>query len=52
MHASSNSERKIPYTEVLKGNVLIMVVAGVIRQLSLFTTFPYFSLYVKALGGS
>ena len=38
--------------EVLKGNVLILTLGTVIRQLSLFITFPYFSLYVRALGGS
>ncbi|MGD2201548.1 MAG: MFS transporter, partial [Candidatus Bathyarchaeota archaeon] len=38
--------------EVIKGNVLVLTVGMVIRQLSLFITFPYFSLYVLALGGS
>ena len=38
--------------EVLKGNVLVLTGGTVIRQLSLFVTFPYFSLYVLALGGS
>ena len=38
--------------EVLRGNVLILMLGTVIRQLSLFVTFPYFSLYVRALGGS
>jgi len=38
--------------EVLRGNVLILTVGTIIRQLSLFITFPYFSLYVRALGGS
>ena len=38
--------------EVLKGNVLILTLGTVIRQLSLFVTFPFFSLYVRALGGS
>ena len=38
--------------EVLRGNVLVLTLGTVIRQLSLFITFPYFSLYVRALGGS
>ncbi|UCH56660.1 MAG: MFS transporter [Candidatus Bathyarchaeota archaeon] len=38
--------------EVLRGNVLVLTAGTVIRQLSLFITFPYFSLYVLALGGS
>lgn len=38
--------------EVLKGNVLILTMGTVIRQLSLFVTFPFFSLYVRTLGGS
>ncbi|MFQ6076189.1 MAG: MFS transporter [Candidatus Bathyarchaeia archaeon] len=38
--------------EVLRGNVLILTLGTVIRQLSLFITFPYFSLYIRALGGS
>jgi MFS family permease len=38
--------------EVLKGNMLILTLGTVIRQLSLFVTFPFFSLYVRTLGGS
>ena len=38
--------------EVLKGNLLILTLGTVIRQLSLFVTFPFFSLYVRTLGGS
>ena len=38
--------------EVLKGNVLTLTLGTVLRQLSLFMTFPFFSLYVIALGGS
>ena len=38
--------------EVLRGNVLVLTLGTVIRQLSLFITFPFFSLYVQALGGS
>jgi len=38
--------------KVLKGNVLILTLGTVIRQLSLFVTFPFFSLYVRTLGGS
>jgi len=38
--------------EVLRGNVLFLTLGTVIRQLSLFITFPFFSLYVMALGGS
>ncbi len=37
---------------VLRGNVLILTLGTIIRQLSLFITFPFFSLYVRALGGS
>jgi MFS family permease len=37
---------------VLKGNVLILTLGTTLRALSLFITFPYFSLYVRALGGS
>ena len=38
--------------DVLKGNVLILTIGTSLRALSLFITFPYFSLYVRALGGS
>jgi MFS family permease len=38
--------------DVLRGNVLVLTMGTVIRALSLFVTFPYFSLYVIALGGS
>lgn len=38
--------------EILRGNVLILTVGTTLRALSLFITFPYFSLYVRALGGS
>jgi MFS family permease len=38
--------------EVMKGNLLIFTVGDVLRQLSMFITFPFFSLYVQALGGS
>ncbi len=37
---------------VLRGNVLVLTMGTVIRQLSLFVTFPFFSLYVRTLGGS
>ena len=37
---------------VLRGNVLILTFGTVMRQLSLFMTFPFFSLYVRTLGGS
>ena len=40
------------YREVLRGNVLIIMLSNVIRQLTLFVTFPFFSLYIRALGGS
>ncbi len=36
---------------VLQGNLLVFTLGNVMRQLSLFITFPYFSLYIKALGG-
>ncbi len=36
----------------MRGNLLVFTVGDAIRQLSMFITFPYFSLYVLALGGS
>ena len=38
--------------DVLRGNVLILTLGTSLRALSLFITFPYVSLYVRALGGS
>lgn len=38
--------------EVMRGNLLIFTIGDVMRQLSMFITFPFFSLYVQALGGS
>jgi len=38
--------------EVLRGNLLVFTFGDVMRQLSMFITFPYFSLYIQALGGS
>ena len=38
--------------EVLRGNLLIFTLGDVMRQLSMFITLPYFSLYIQALGGS
>ena len=38
--------------EVMRGNLLVFTVGDVLRQLSMFITFPFFSLYVVALGGS
>jgi MFS family permease len=38
--------------EVMRGNLLVFTVGDVLRQLSMFITYPYFSLYVQALGGS
>lgn len=38
--------------EVMKGNLFIFTIGDVLRQFSMFITFPYFSLYVVALGGS
>jgi len=40
------------YREVLRGNVLVIMLSNIIRQLTLFVTFPFFSLYIRALGGS
>lgn len=40
------------YREVLRGNVLVITLNNIIRQLTLFVTFPFFSLYIRALGGS
>ncbi len=37
--------------KVLRGNLLVFTLGNVMRQLSLFITFPYFSLYIQALGG-
>jgi MFS family permease len=38
--------------EVMKENLLIFTMGDVLRQFSMFITFPYFSLYIQALGGS
>jgi MFS family permease len=38
--------------EILHGNLLIFTLGDILRQLSMFVTFPYFSLYVQALGGN
>ena len=38
--------------EVMKGNLLVFTMGDILRQFSMFITFPYFSLYVQALGGS
>jgi MFS family permease len=38
--------------EVMRGNLLVFTMGDVMRQFSMFITFPYFSLYVQALGGS
>jgi MFS family permease len=38
--------------DVMKGNLLVFTIGDVLRQFSMFITFPYFSLYVQALGGS
>ena len=35
----------------MRGNLLIFTVGDVMRQLGMFITFPFFSLYVQALGG-
>lgn len=37
---------------VLRGNLLVFTLGDVMRHLSMFITFPYFSLYIQALGGS
>lgn len=36
----------------MRGNLLFFTLGDVMRQLSMFITFPFFSLYVQALGGS
>ena len=36
----------------MSGNLLIFTLSDALRALSIFITFPYFSLYVLALGGS
>ena len=38
--------------EMLHGNLLIFTLGDLLRQLSLFITFPYFSLYIQSLGGN
>ena len=38
--------------EVMRGNLLVFTIGDVLRQFSMFITFPYFSLYVQALGGT
>jgi MFS family permease len=40
------------FRDVLRGNLLIFTLGDVLRQLSMFITFPYFSLYIQALGGT
>jgi MFS family permease len=40
------------FREVLRGNLLIFTIGDVLRHLSMFITFPYFSLYIQALGGN
>ena len=37
--------------DLLKGNILILTVGTMIRAMTLFVTFPYFSLYIRELGG-
>jgi MFS family permease len=37
---------------MMQGNLLIFTIGDVLRQFSMFITFPYFSLYVQSLGGS
>jgi len=37
--------------EVFRGNLFVFTLGDVMRQLSMFITFPYFSLYIQALGG-
>jgi MFS family permease len=36
----------------MRGNLLVFTLSDLLRQLSMFITFPFFSLYVRALGGS
>ncbi|MFP3950886.1 MAG: MFS transporter [Candidatus Bathyarchaeia archaeon] len=38
--------------QLFKGNVFILTLNTVMKALTLFITFPYFSLYVRELGGS
>jgi MFS family permease len=38
--------------EIMRGNLLVFTLGDAVRQLSMFVTFPYFSLYVVALEGS
>jgi len=38
--------------DVFRGNLLIFTLGDVMRQLSMFITFPFFSLYIQTLGGS
>jgi len=38
--------------KVLRGNLLIFTVGDVMRQMSIFITIPYLSLYIQALGGN
>jgi hypothetical protein len=34
------------FREVLRGNLLIFTIGDALRHLSMFITFPYFSLYI------
>lgn len=36
----------------MRGNLLVFTMGDLLRQFSMFITFPYFSLYVAALGGN
>jgi len=38
--------------DVLSGNLLVFTLGDAIRYLSMFITFPFFSLYIQVLGGS
>lgn len=36
----------------MRGNLLVFTLSDAVRHLSMFITFPYFSLYIQALGGN
>jgi MFS family permease len=50
--SSSFSDKIESARRVLTGNLLIFTLGDAVRHLSMFITFPYFSLYIQALGGS
>lgn len=42
----------VSFKELLKGNLMILTLNNVVLSLTMFVTFPFFSLFVRELGGS